>query len=258
MRLISEKEYFMVRDYLSTDFITNYFIITALDRYPEKKTFEKVWIKTNGCGYIEVVLLKRRSGNFQIYSHTNYDADEVIQILKDEKAKSIIGKESILKPLIEKVGIEIKVNAYIAELKELKSLDIDLIEVKELEIHDLYRVEEVYKEVFKSYLPIKEYEKHILNHTGRGFYISVKGEMVSIAQSIYESSKEAVLAGIATKNDYRKMGYSSACTYKLCKQLLKEGKRVVLQYEDEWAGYMYHKMGFTENGKIIKVNIKIN
>lgn len=253
IRLLKNSDEDKIFEFLQHDTITNYFILQGLQREKYKKVYEKKWGEFNNEGKLLSVLLKRRTGNIQFYSETDYDISSISKILKEEKFKKIIGERNILRRLIEKYEFSnIQEGSFISELNSGEYLSNVKIneDFKKVDITDMDRIIEFYKEVFQGFTPRELMAEKYLNDTGRGYYIEKDGKIVSIAQSSYEQDNSAIIVGVATIPEYRNEGLATQCLVKLCQELVEEGKVLYLQYDNPSAGRIYKELGFHDTGRM--------
>lgn len=63
-----------------------------------------------------------------------------------------------------------------------------------------------------------------------------------------ENSLSAMITGVVTIPGYRRLGLATRLLVRLCGELLAEGKRPCLLYDNPEAGTIYRRLGFTEVG----------
>jgi predicted GNAT family acetyltransferase len=57
-----------------------------------------------------------------------------------------------------------------------------------------------------------------------------------------------MVVSVMTRPGYRGRGYATACVSRLCADLLREGKRVCLLYNNPAAARIYRRLGFGDIG----------
>lgn len=77
---------------------------------------------------------------------------------------------------------------------------------------------------------------------------SPEGEAVSVAMTVAEGRKTALIGAVATHPDHRRRGYAGACVSALARQLQAEGKRVLLSPKNAGAAAVYAGLGFAVCG----------
>lgn len=254
IRLLDKSQYSSITDYLKIDAITNYFIITSLERLPEENMFEKIWIENNSAGEIAAVLCKRKTGNMQFYSDRKFDIKKFCEILTKEDFIKLIGHENVIKSFDKYFDFSKKVEgSYISKLDCNTEIVIykEDINIERMNLQDIDRIIELYKEVFNGFATKKSMIKKLDEGTGRGCYIKQDDIIVCAAQTSYENDNSAIIIGVATHPQYRRRGYASKCLSKLCRELVKEGKDLYLQYDNMEAGNIYKKLGFVAIGRMV-------
>lgn len=239
---------------LYRDTIVNYFILLGISMTKYKDIFDCALAYRNDEGRITAALFKRKTGNVQFYGEGNYDIDGFVSIIKSEGCIKLIGEMKVLRPLIERMAFaKIEEGAFIGTVSgsiRYVPSGVDL-KIKRVEVSDVDRIVELYKTSFKSFAPYEILRDKLLDGSGRGYCIEDSGRIVSTAQTAFENSSSAVIAGVATHPEYRKRGYAVSCISKLCRELIDEGKSLALQYDNQGAGGIYRSLGFMETGRMI-------
>jgi predicted GNAT family acetyltransferase len=253
IKLLDKSQYSIITDYLKRDAITNYFIITSLERLPEENMFEKIWVESTREGGIAAVLCKRKTGNMQFYSDSKFDIKKFCEILNKEDFNKLIGHEAIIESFVQYFNFSKKVEgSYISKLDCNTKVVIykEDINIEIMKLQDIDRIIELYKEVFNGFATKKSMIRKLEEGTGRGCYIKQDDIIVCAAQTSYENDNSAIIIGVATHPQYRRKGYASKCLSKLCRELVKEGKDLYLQYDNIEAGKIYNKLGFVDIGRM--------
>jgi len=234
-----------VLEFISKDNARNYFIRLGLEK--EKPVFKEIYAQIDGDGNMRAVLFKRISGNLQFYADGAYEVEGFTEILREMEFGRLISASSYCDKFSDKAIFDkVEDGAIIAELKDYKrqygfGTYHDVIP---LSIKDLDEVIELYKKVFPSFSPREVMEEKLKFDRGRGVCIKKNGKLVAVAQSEFEETKTAVIMGVATDPDYQNQGLASKCLETLCKELLSEGKKLYLQYDNTDAGRIYGRLGF--------------
>ncbi|MTI49003.1 MAG: GNAT family N-acetyltransferase [Firmicutes bacterium] len=260
IKLLDESYNEELMDFLQNNSIVNYFILQGLEREKYKMVFDKKWGEFDNKGDLISILFKRKTGNMQFFSTGEYNVNDFIELINKEDFKKIIGEKSILNKLVNNYNFsKIKKGSYISELSDSKDLynikahrefSMDSI-VKKVYIKDIDRILELYSKVFTGFTPRELIVEKYFNKTGRGYYIEKDGKIISIAQSSYEKKDSAIIVGVATDFEYRNKGLATECLLKLCEELIKEGKKLYLQYDNKSVREIYMKLGFNEIGRMI-------
>lgn len=242
--------------FLYGDTIVNYFILLGLELELKKykDIFEGAWIDSNEKGRITAALFKRKTGNMQFYGNGNYDIEGFISILDAEGYVKLIGEKEILRPFRERMAFsKVDEGAFISRLRGgIRNLpSLEDFNVKRVMASEVDRIVELYKTSFSSFAPPEMIRNKLLDGSGRGYYFEDRGKIICTAQTAFENSDSAVIVGVATHPEYRNKGYAGRCVSKLCEELIFEGKRLALQYDNQRAGSIYRSLGFEETGRMI-------
>lgn len=244
IREISKENYNQLYEFLLEDTARNYFILLGL--LSKKEIFEVIYVEFHGDTLV-AALFKRKSGTLQFYARNNFDIDGFVMIMSKLEFNCLIGPKSYGDIFLHKgVFSIVKDEGYISNLYRESAIlltDGKLI-IKVLTIDDLDRVVELYDDVFKSHSSKEVMEERINLGRGRGFYIEVNGELLSVVQTEFETKDSAVIVGVATNKHHRNKGLASELLKYLINCLLIEGKDIYLQYDNLDAGRIYEKMGF--------------
>ncbi len=81
---------------------------------------------------------------------------------------------------------------------------------------------------------------------GRNYILKYEGEIIHHAATYAELDNLAVISGVITRRDWRGRGVGTLAVSKLCRDLLKEGKKPCLFYYTKQAEGFYRKIGFEE------------
>jgi predicted GNAT family acetyltransferase len=91
---------------------------------------------------------------------------------------------------------------------------------------------------------------------GRIFLIRRGDEILSAALTNAEAAGMAMIGGVYTPPRHRNRGYARDCVGALCEDLLKDGLRPVLYYDNPAAGTVYRRLGFRKIGVWRSVALK--
>ncbi|MGL5752046.1 MAG: GNAT family N-acetyltransferase [Paraclostridium sp.] len=235
--------------YLQEEADFNMFILGDIDSYGYDKCFFDVWAQIDSLGKFRGVLVKYFN-NLILYSKDKYNVVEFANLINDLNYDDISGKEEVLiklEPYIdcpEKRVVNFSVLKNIEMLRQYRS-DMS---VKRIRFGKINKVAKLYEVIDEFETPSPKSIKNGLK-SGRGYCVEENRKVVAMAKSTSENSTHAMVVGVATHPNYRNKGYASKCMIKLCKNLLREGKQPCLFYDNEIAGKMYRKLGFTEIGK---------
>lgn len=74
------------------------------------------------------------------------------------------------------------------------------------------------------------------------------GRVVASAKTTAENSLSAMVVGVATHPEHRRRGLATRLVTHLCRELLAEGKRPCLFYDNPEAAGIYRRLGFADIG----------
>lgn len=237
------------------DMGTNYFILLGLSL--SKLVYEEVYYfyKENSVlKDLEVILLKRRSGNLQLICRTSQCSPSVIRdfhsLLSHLSFKELITSERNLRALNAhaifasiKEGALISTTNKVALSKKLLSADFH---IRPLHENDVTAIESLYKLVFTSFTPPEVIKEKLRTRRGRGFGLFHHNRLISVAQTDFETKTGAIIVGVASNPDYQHQGFGHVIMSALCKPLIDEGKQLYLHYDNPIAGKLYKNMNFEQ------------
>lgn len=242
---LSTIDYEKVLKFIRKDNARNYFIRLGLES--EKPVFEDIYAQIDGEGNMRAAMFRRKSGNLQFYADGAFEVEGFTEIMRKLDFNTLISPSSFCDKFADKqLFSDVRDGAIIAELRDFKRQYGfgTFHDVKPLSMNDLDQVEALYKKVFPSFSSIDVMRQKLDVNRGRGVCIKRDGKIIAVAQSEFEETKSALIVGVATDPEYQKQGLASQCLEMLCKELLAEGKRLYLQYDNEDAGRIYGRLGF--------------
>jgi len=123
--------------------------------------------------------------------------------------------------------------------------------IRSITVADLDSIINIYRGVFDSFAPKRIMEEKLICKRGRGVCIEIDGEIVSVAQTDFETKDAAVIVGVATDKKYQGLGLATHCMKYLCSTLQNEGKDLYLQYNNLDVEPLYNKLGFRKFDRIV-------
>lgn len=235
--------------YLQDEADFNIFTLGDIDSYGYSKYFFNVWAGVDSLGKLRGVLAKYFD-TLIFYSKDKYNVVEFANLINDLYYNEISGKkESIieLEPYLDYSRKRVVNFSTLNNIELLKKYRND-IGVKRIRFGKINKVAKLYECIDEFETPSVQSIKNGLK-SGRGYCIEVNRQVVAMAKSTSENSTHAMIVGVATHPNYRNKGYATKCMIKLCRSLLNDGKQPCLFYDNEIAGRVYRKLGFTEIGK---------
>jgi len=231
----------------------NYFILLGLSI--SKSVYKDVYYIYNGSEHestLEAIVLMRHSGNLQLMCLVKECSNETIKDFK-----SLIGTLPFKELIATKGNIkQLKSESIFSKCRDgalISATDHVIVSKKQLtqEHHlrplhpeDVPAIEVLYKLVFPSFTPPAVIREKLESQRGRGVGLFINNQLVSVAQTDFETSDAAIIVGVATHPDYQHKGYGHVIMSVLSHSLIDEGKRLILHYNDPIAGRLYDKMGF--------------
>lgn len=237
-----------VINYLEKESEFNLLTIGDIEKYGYDNYFLNVWAGINERDEIEGILIK--CFEFIVfYAYDKFDVSAFAKLINSMEYSEISGKSDALDKLANKLDVNKirKVKFCKLESKRLlKDNGVD-IKVKKMKFRHLNKVTRLYE-------AIDEFENTTVENlrsglkTGRGYYIEIDRQIVSMAKSTAENKSYAMIVGVGTHPRYRNMGLATKCIVKICSELLDENKTPCLFYDNEKAGEIYEKLGFEKIG----------
>jgi predicted GNAT family acetyltransferase len=247
----NEKE---IMNLVSDESSINLFIIGDIENFGFNTDFQQVWGDYNQ-DELKGVLLKYYNNVIIYYKDLDFDENnffEIIQTFEDEKV-NYGGKKEVLDKF--RKFFQNSHNTKDSFMCEFSKENLQ-IESKDIafKIGDLNSAEKTFKfinaiEEFSTFNDFEIYKKRFITSSGRLFYVeNENGEVIHSCESTAECSKGAMIIGVATAKEYRGKGYTTSVLGSLCKELLLEGKKPCLFFDNPKAGSIYLKMGFEKVG----------
>jgi len=237
---INHSELGIVINLLELDKARNYFILLTLGS--RVNLFEKIYGEWEDNELV-AVLLKRKSGTLQFYSKGSFDIDGLINLISNLDYDTMIGPKSYCDKFLD-MGIfsSFKEGAYISKRVNTNRIKRSQYnEVKSLDINQLDNVIKLYDKVFESYAAKEIMMEKLLSGRGRGVYVNHGENLISVAQSDFETVDSSLIVGVATDPMYQNQGLATKCLEVLIEELDRD---LYLQYDNLAANRVYEKLGF--------------
>lgn len=254
IRQLTVNDLTIVMPYLNRESSLNLFIIGDIENFGLDSEFQKVWGEFADNGALKAVMLKYHE-SFIFYSDRgDYDREGFVRLaLATGQCKALSGKKELMEAFADQIGPCKVREMFFAELTRLEAEAQDSsVTVKQAEIADLPQVLDLrgsIEEFSHMALNLGALEKGLENKSARIYFAEQDSKMVASAATTAENSKSAMVVGVCTHPDYREQGLASACTKKLCEDVLEEGKYLCLFYDNPRAGKIYKRLGFHDIGK---------
>lgn len=212
-------------------------ILSLLNAYGCKYPFARFYRQIDDNGTITAII-SYLDHDATISFSDDADLNELSEFI------SVIGFSSVL--CDERLSVSADYESGIV-MKSTKSIEISMsyITIDEYPpLFDLYNFIDYGESNFEAwYVDINHRIRH---NTAKAVTLNVNDEIISSAifSSIYENN--AVLTGVQTKPEFRKMGYGSALVSSMCCDF---GGTVYLMRENGRNESFYKKLGFENIGK---------
>ncbi len=262
IRILNENDRLSVLKYLYLESDFNIFAIGDIETYGFNEPFMQVYGEFNSENNFQSILLFYRE-NVIYYSHVNSFNIEYLNILDQHTFKFVSGKEELLERIYPHLFNFNKQRMYycsIAEFDHQKDVTKDIRELTtEEEFSDLYELLIMIKE-FKvqdqrkdDFISSKMKSRDMSKTVG----IYENGTLVATAATTAETTRSAMVVGVATHINHRKKGYASTLINYLADHFINDlNKSLSLFYDNPEAGSIYHKIGFIDIGKWVMYHQK--
>ncbi len=264
IRRLSEGDHCKVMNLLTPESALNLFIIGDIENNGFEAEFQELWGDFDAAGKLRAVLL-RYYGSFIPYAPAEFDLDGLADILMAHRDRmtAFSGIDRVIRPFETYPGVvpetARKRTLFFVELAGGELLARRLGATPTL---GLSGPERAAPEDVPAYLGLwRQVEGFVLtDDTGpsnrreleRGaarVYMLRDGErVVATVKTTAENSRSAMIMGVATHPAYRRRGLGTRLLACLCQELLAEGKRPCLLYDNPEAGGIYRRLGFTDVG----------
>jgi predicted GNAT family acetyltransferase len=240
----------------------NLFIIGDIENYGFDKDFQEIWGEYNDDGDYMAVLLRFRT-HFVFYSVCDdYSIDAFCKIIEScPDAADLSGGEYSIRKFIKRLKFRKLREQHFARLSSKEKLLTPGSEhnVQRADIQDaeaLYDLRQSIKEFSDFKTTLENVKEMLSDGSGRTFCAKLGGKIVAAASTTAETKTAAMVISVMTHPAYRRGGYATSCVYRLCRELLSEGKGLCLFYDNPAAGNIYRKLGFEDIGKWITLLFK--
>lgn len=238
---------------IQTDVGRNYFLVLGLR--DAMAVYEKIWFVERNMG---AVVALRKSGNVQLAVMQDRalmpeEASTICSLLHELPYKELITTMTMSRALKNGCILgEPHPRSYIGKLRGLEDLGRKPLPVlrsgwhiRDLTAVDTVDIVMVHKQVFDHYASEKAIEKRLSEGYGRGIGLfDEQGQLISLLMTECETQTAANIVGVATLPAYQGRGLASYLVYLMSEQLLREGKRPHLMFDNLAAGSIYEAIGY--------------
>jgi len=262
IRLLKEGDREQVMDLLAPESALNLFIIGDIENNGFETEFQQLWGDFQAAGELRAVLL-RYYGSFLPYARGEFDLDGLAGVLLQHKDRmtAFSGLERVVRPFEGYPGLlpenAKKRRLFFVELtsdERLSGLGEEgplLGEPERATAEDVPAFLELWRHV-EGFTVTADSERsnrrELDGGASRVYLFRDGGRVVAMVKTTAETSGAAMILGVATHPGYRRRGLATRLLVCLCQELLAEGKRPCLFYDNPQAGSIYRRLGFADMG----------
>ncbi|QBS36912.1 GNAT family N-acetyltransferase [Thermaerobacter sp. FW80] len=268
IRRLNEADRQPVFDFLAEESAFNLFILADIQNYGFETDFQAVWGDFDECGRLRAVLL-RYFRSFIPYGRGDFDAEGLARIIARHAAEparggaELAGKGEVvarLRPYTQAVlDWSRRRSLHFAELSDagrLAALSGNLpVDVRphRMTPADAPVIAALYSRIVEFH-SFDDQRKRELRHSletgaARGYWLEYDGRAVAAVKTAAENPFSAMIVGVATDPGFRRRGFATQLMVRLCSEVLAEGKRLCLFYDNPEAGAIYKRLGFRDIGR---------
>ncbi|QEN05106.1 GNAT family N-acetyltransferase [Thiospirochaeta perfilievii] len=236
-------------DFLQDSASENCFLYGDIENFSLDSDFMDVWYIKND-NLITSILL-RYYNYYVVHSTDKKDYPEILDTVKlNKNALGISGLESVIDDLNRLKPLSDIKRLYLAELNKTSFTGFSPKEEPKRATKDdlekLFDFESSIEEFSLDESSRESFGQEVITNTGRIYFIENDKGVVSTAGLTAENSLNGMIIGVATAPDFRKKGFAKECVGRLCLEMIKEDKSVLLFYNNPDAGKLYKSLGFKD------------
>lgn len=256
IKKLNELDRDFVLEYLYKEPSYNIFPIGDIETFGFDKDFQTVYGDIDESGNYESILLIYRK-NIIYYSHKAVFNKEWLDFIDSKKCSFISGKMELMDLISPYIETRFKHRSfYFCKATSLKvDSDIDETDIKLLEteedcavLYDLLKTIDEFsyskKESKESFIQSKMDSKAM----SITLFMVENGIATSTVATTAETTKSAMIVGVATHKQHRHQGLASTLMISLMKRYFEKGKELCLFYDNPAAGKIYLRLGFEYMG----------
>lgn len=246
-------------DFVKEDTTRNYFICYTLNH---QNPYQDVWTYSEDHE-IKVAVFLRKTGNIQVAYQEGFDLkcckNHMENLLMSIDWKQAIVHTEVMQLLLDMCfETTIREGAWIArctpENWHSKAVELESsYQLSELSSDDMDEIVSIYRDVFEHFAADRYMTEKLNCRRGRAVGVKWNNQLVSVAQTDYESESSALIVGVATKKIFQGKSIGRVCFQSLCEALVREGKTLYLQYDSPVAGKLYHSTGFENYERVYHI-----
>ena len=245
-----------ILNYCLEEEVFNIFIIGDIENFGFSSEIQDIWYEKEDDKIMGIAL--RYHTTLIVYSKDlNMDFSLITSIADNMNIENISGKSTVIDKLYPylKGNYSRKDTKFCQhrDINALKEVEEDIKIAKEenaMEIANIYGKIPEFKSLYSSDVNIRYKQIYNRISTGEGKHLFIKDSLgiVSHGNTTAENSNSAMIGGVFTREDKKRMGYGSQIVSYLTKDLLNRKKNVCLFYENKIEGQFFSKLGFETIG----------
>lgn len=260
IRKLQEEDRKKVLEYLYVSPSLNIFIIGDIEHFGFDKDFQIIYGQFDEQNnYLSVLLFYRE--NVIFYSHIDQFDSAWLDILNQHEFLYFSGRKTLIDLIYPHLlDFEYK-EMYFAEAKELTNE----IQDTSLNIKKMTSTEEagiIYDllATISEFGVAKQSREHYVDgkikslNMGVTYFIEEGGIAISTVATTAETTKNAMIIGVATHLSARKRGLASIQMSYLMREYFDKSKYLCLFYDNPAAGAIYKRLGFKDTEKWVMLN----
>ncbi|MFZ7944100.1 GNAT family N-acetyltransferase [Neobacillus sp. 19] len=256
IRKLTEQDHQQVITFLSEEPSINLFIIGDLEVFGYSSEFQEIWAEFDEENMIKAVILRFHQ-SFIPYAKGEFDTEGFVTIMKQYNQPILLsGKSDIVEQfeVFDDLHLGKKQVTFFAECltDEYLSTENQSIAINKATIKDVDQIIELRGSIEEFHISSDAREilvQAMESNTSRTYYTEDNNVITSCVSTTAENSLSAMIVGVCTRKEYRRQGIATAIMQRLFQDILDEGKKLCLFYDNPEAGRIYKKLGFKDIGK---------
>ncbi|MBL0388790.1 GNAT family N-acetyltransferase [Tumebacillus sp. ITR2] len=199
-------------------------------------------------------VLMRYVNNFSILAHEEgMDLQGLILIANEfDEIRALTGRPWIMEQFVSGLTRHPMSNLhhdYFCALSAEAFQPGSVESVRRTTVEDAEEVGVLYAQGEFKHFTADVYRRRLLDSHCRSFaVVDEQGRIVSMAMTTAETPDAAMIGSVYTPSESRGRGYASRAMSALCADLLADGKKPCLFYDNPSAGVIYRRLGFQDIG----------
>jgi uncharacterized protein len=255
IRKLTKEDQKMVLEYLYQDVSYNIFLIGDIEAFGMETDFQRVYGEFDAKEKLLSVFLRYKENAVYASDQIRFNP-EYQHIFKKDPFEFMSGKAELMQLIEPYLDGYTKKDTYFCKATNLEIPFKSNLDIKKLEsIEDLGRLFDLLMTIEEFSYSKMTRKDYVASHRdslkmGITYFIEEDGQIVASVATTAETSKNAMVVGVATLKGYRHKGYASALIHKLMHTyLIEKKKELCLFYNNPEAGKIYMQLGFKPIGK---------